>query len=711
MNIYDSILRLNYPKLMSSSALYSKITSSKDSVDFKDQSSNVSFADKRSESNNLHYKSIDHLGSKKNKSRQKKRARGKVYPENNISAASDEILQDADSTNFLRSAKNTKNKSSISGDSLSAASALEDRGVVNEIYLSDLLTVNELADQLSVPSADIIKWLFLQGISVTINQVLDVSISTLVAEHYSFNVLKKSAVSKIIPSSISASKHGRSRAPVITVLGHVDHGKTTLLQSIRKDDYSIKEAGNITQSIKSYEVTVDNGGSGIKLIFLDTPGHEAFTDMRRRGASITDLVLLVVSADDGLKPQTIEAISYVQASNLPFLVVINKIDKPEADISRVTEQLSAFNIEDDAITGLNTVIPVSALTGQNVDLLLSSIIAMSKTQDLKSDPSVNAEGVILEACLNKQKGPVAQLLVLNGTLRVGDILLAGNLYGKVKAIANSLRQSVSSVESAALADVLCFTEVPSAGLLFKVVSDEKAAKTLASSSTHSHSFTALNARISLDDASQKYPKKIIKQVNLIIKTGNQGSIDAIIHALASLPQEKVQINILLAASGEVSLKDIELASASDSLISVFGLGISSVIVQAAEKRGVGIHAFSVIYDLIDDIKAYMLEFVDLDYEKRILGNAIVKNLFSVNKGVVAGCLIENGKLQKEAHFQLKRSGQIAYTGLIDSLKQLKNDADEVLEGNECGVMCREYSGWEVGDLLECYSLQPLEKVL
>lgn len=707
MNTYDSILQLNCPKLISSTPSYSNAANRKDAIDFSNSSEHVSFADKNSEKS-PHYKSIDSLEGKKNRLRQKRKSRVRSFAEKNISTARNDVVKSTESKNF---ACGTKNKNDIKHDSLHKSGHLKDHGAACDIYLSNLLTVDELAGKLSVPSADIIKWLFLQGISITINQLLDVSISTLVAEHYSFNVLKKNVVSEALTNSISESQHGRSRAPVITLLGHVDHGKTTLLRSIRQDDCLIQEAGNITQSLRSYEVVVGDGKSGTRLIFLDTPGHEAFASMRKRGASITDLVILVVSADDGLKPQTIEAINYVQASNLPFLVAINKIDKPQADISQVKDQLSAFSIENSVIDGFDTVVPVSALTGKNVDLLLSSITALSKAQNLKSDPSIEAEGVILEAYLNKQKGPVAQLLILNGTLHVGDIVLAGNLYGKVKAITNSLSQKIESIESAALADILCFTEVPSAGLLFKVVTDEKTAKALAANSVSSHSSAALNTRISLDDVSQKHPRQIIKQVNLIIKTVNQGSIDAIMNALASLPQEKVQINLLLAAPGEVSLKDIELASVSDSTISVFGLSISSGILQAAKRRSVSVHAFSVIYDLIDHIKTHMLQFVDLDYEKHILGHASVKNLFAVNKGTVAGCLIENGKLQKKAHFQLKRSGQIVYTGLIDSLKQLKDDVDEIFEGNECGVMCEKYSTWEIDDLLECYSLRPLKKVL
>lgn len=711
MNKHESILRLIGPKLLSNTSIYGIAVVNKTAVNIKHPSDQAPYADKIDSSNSLPYKTVSILDTKKNKTKQKKKAKTRLYIKKDVSGLIDDLGRDFDSANLIRSNKNTKDQEDIGYNSAQSVSCLKERSVVNEIRLSPLLTVQELADKISVPSTDIIKWLFLQGISVTINQLLDISISTLVAEHYSFNVLRKDSIDEVAASSITPSQEGRSRAPIITILGHVDHGKTALLQAIRKDDCLIREAGDITQSIGSYEVLISDDNDFSKLIFLDTPGHEAFASMRKRGASITDLAVLVVSADDGLKPQTLEAIEYIQRNNLPFLVAINKIDKPEADVLKVKDQLSTLSIEDESVDGNSTIIHVSALTGQNIDSLLSAIIALSKAQNLKSDPSVYAEGVILEAHLSKKKGPVAQLLVKNGTLHVGDILVAGRLYGKVKAITGMLNQKMNAVESVALADTLCFTEVPEAGLLFKVAPSEKAAKALISKHPRHDGFTALNARISLDDLGQKGPKKIIKQINLILKTASQGAIDAVMHTLIRLPQEKVQINLLFAASGEVSLKDIELAYASNSLISVFGLSVPSSIMHAAEKRGVHVAVFHVIYDLVDYIQNYMLEFIDLDYEKQILGYAKVKNLFAINKGIAAGCSVENGKLKKESHFQIKRFDQIIYAGIIDSLKILKDDVDEVSEGSECGVMCKEYSCWEIGDLLECYMLNPLEKTL
>jgi len=708
MNTHDTILYLTMPKLLSVATLNNSesITSLKDPAD---RNSFIGTNQKRTE---VDQKSIDFLVSKKGKYKQRKKGRSKSYQIDSLPTIKNGLsVSKITSVAFVSNSKDVKDKKTKSKNYQLDDGFFQDSGEVKEIYLGDPLTLQELAAKLTVPSSDIIKWLFLKGISATINQFLDTSTATLVAEHYLFNVLRHDNKIETLEIDPSSQQLGRSRSPIITLLGHVDHGKTALLRAIRQDDFESQEAGSITQSICSYEVLRNSSVSTGKLIFLDTPGHAAFTSMRKRSASITDIVVLVVSADDGLQPQTTEAIEYIQSRNIPFIVAINKIDKPEADIAKVKNQLADFNILDTGEDDNRNIVGVSALKCKNIDQLLRAIVALSKAQNLKSDPSAPAEGTILEAYLNKKKGPVAQLLVRNGTLRIGDVVLAGHFYGKVKAISGSINRKMKLIESVALADVLCFAEVPTAGLSFKVVADEKEAKNLLSNYIKPANFTALNSRISLDDASQKHVKKIIKQVNLIIKTSVQGTIDAIVHTLAGISQEKVQINLLLAASGEVALKDIELAFASNSLILAFGLNVPSSTIHNAEKRGVAIYAFSVIYDLIDHVKNHMLSFVDLDYEKEIIGYAQVKSLFVVNKGIVAGCFIETGKLQKNAYFQVKRAGRCVYTGLIDSLKRVKDDTDEVNEGNECGVMCENYDSWEIGDLLECYELKSLEKTL
>jgi len=712
MNKYEPILYLKSPKLINDIIIDSRNNQIK--VELTNVIKKPSYETKPEKKNKINHKNIDFIENKNKKNKNKKKTRNKIYIDKNLSDIKEELdLNEIKSMSFLRNSKNVRNKRHDKEKVLLDNNSIVDHeNYSNDIYLNDLLTVQELSVKLNISSTDIIKWLFLQGISVTINQLLDLSISTLVAEHYSFNVIKDTIASHAVIKNKINNQSGQLRSPIITLLGHVDHGKTTLLRVIKQDKVFSEEAGDITQGIGAYEVSVDNFNNSNKLIFLDTPGHEAFIGMRQRGADITDIVVLVVSADDGLKPQTVEAIEHIKSRNLPFVVAINKIDKPEADIEKVKKQLMELNISDKDINGTNIIIGLSALNNININLLLSSLIEVSKNLNLRSDPLGPAEGTILEASLNKRKGPVAQLLVQKGTMNLGDILVAGSFYGKVKAMHNSMNQKIDNIQSTSLVDILCFTEVPAAGLTFKVVDDEKSARLLtANYKSLKSQATLLNNRISLDEIKQDGVKSIVRKVNLIIKTNTQGSIDAIMHTLTNLPQEKVQLNLLLVGCGEVSLKDIELAYASNSIILVFNLSISSNILNYTAKKDIFIKNFNVIYDLIDYIKEYMLTFVDLDYEKNILGYAEVKNLFMVNKKVIAGCFVKEGKLKKNSYFQIKRLNQNIYQGSIDSLKRVKEDVEEVYFNNDCGIMCIDYSAWEIKDILECYELKALEKTL
>ena len=713
MNRYESIFYLKGPKLLNDIITYRENDQYK--IDVNNIINNDSlFINKTERLNKNSYKDFDYIEEKKAKNKPRKKVRTKIHVDKNVSDIQDGLeFNDSKRGAPIRNVKNVKQKKSHK-ETLRSASEINQQDLLasKSIYLDDLLTVQELSVRLGVATTEIIKWLFLQGISVTLNQSLDLSISTLVAEHYSFNILRKQVSNnKRINKKLKESS-GRLRSPVVTILGHVDHGKTSLLKAIKKDNVPITEAGNITQSIGSYELLVESLGSIYKLIFLDTPGHEAFVSMRERGANITDIAVLVIAADDGLKPQTIEAIRHIQNRDLPFIVAINKIDKFEADVSKVKEQLQDHDIFEKNKQGNNIIIEVSSLSGYNIDALLDALISLSKNYSWKSDPNKVAEGTIMEASLNRQRGPIAQLLVQEGTLYLGDIIVAGNIYGRVKALRNSLGQNVQKLESVSLADVLCFTKVPMAGLPFVVCKTEKDAKHLINQQIDGDDITSiLNNRISLEEVQKKGLKKIVKRVNLIIKTKTKGSIDAVMHVLSSIPQDKVQINLLTVACGEVSMKDVELAIASNSLILAFGLKIPLNVSQYLENKSILISEFYVIYDLVDYVKEYMLKFVDVEYTKNILGQAIVKNLFNINKGVVAGCFVQSGKLKKHSQFELKKSREIIYSGTIDSLKRGKQDVEEVYSDNECGISCKEYMKWEVNNIIECYDLQPLEKTL
>lgn len=713
MNKHNSVLLLKSPKVLNDIITHTRNSEYYVNVENFTRT-DISYNFKSDKNNKSHYKDIDFVVEKKNKNKNKKKIKNNLFFEKDVLKIEEDLgFPKPNSKAVASSLKITKSKKDNKLDSNTIHNDLGNQETVDKnVYLNDLLTVQELALKLRVSTSDIIKWLFLQGISVTINQLLDISISTLVAEHYAFNILKDPLIKTNSLNNSPIEEEGRLRAPVITLLGHVDHGKTSLLQAIRKDNLSIKEAGNITQSIGSYELLINNDPLINKLIFLDTPGHEAFVSMRKRGADITDIVILVVAADDGLRPQTIEAIRHISNRNLPFIVAINKIDKPQADVHKVEQELLEYEFISKNINKKQIIVPVSSLEYYNIDYLLNSLVSLSKKHKWKSNPNKSAQGTIIEAYLNKKKGPVAQVLIKNGTLFVGDVIVAGKLYGKVKAISNSSNINIKKVESTALADILCFNQVPLAGQPFLVVKNEKEAKMLIRQySGIVHNGLVLNSRISLEDIKNREAKTVIKKINLIIKTNTRGSIDAIVHTLANLPQEKVQLNLLMKDCGEVSLKDIDLAYTSNSVILVFGLNITPSIFHYAEDRKVSISRFNVIYDLVDYIQQKMLEFVEVEYKKNILGYSRVKSLFTINKGIVAGCFVQSGKLKKTAHFQLKRGQEEIYNGLIDSLKRVKDDVDEVVEGNECGVLCKDYNLWQIEDSLECYELEALEKKL
>nr|YP_009296185.1 translation initiation factor 2 [Sebdenia flabellata]AOM65120.1 translation initiation factor 2 [Sebdenia flabellata] len=584
-----------------------------------------------------------------------------------------------------------------------------------DIIIDNPLTIKELSVKLSIPEAEIITWLFLKGISVTINQVVDISVATEVAMHYDFKVLKSTDILSLDVKKdniVSNSKRSIKRSPVITILGHVDHGKTTLLDAIRNTNIVKQEIGGITQSIVGYEVNWFHESCYEKLVFLDTPGHEAFTSMRLRGAQVTDIAILVVAADDGLKPQTVEAITYIKKYKLPCIVAINKIDKPNIDILRVKEELTRYDICNEAWGGTTPVIEISALTGKNIDLLLSNICVLSELQDLRADPSQLAQGTILEAYLDKTKGPVANVLIQDGTLNIGDFIMSTTTYGKVKAIINHEGLKVNRALPSSIVQVLGFSLTPEAGAGFKASYDEKQAKQIVSRnidlSNKDNVFKSLNTRVTLDSCSKNLS---VKHLNLIIKADTKGSIEAIIYAFSQIPQEKIQLNVIAASSGNISETDIELAVTSNSLFIAFNLNVSANLYNIVQKSGLVLKNFTVIYDLLDYIQDYMLDLIDPEYDKVSIGVATVDTVFYINRGCVAGCIVNSGKLQKESYISVYRNDELIYDGLLNSLKRLKDDVYEVNAGNECGVMSYEYHLWQQGDIIKAYQMIEKSKAL
>nr|QVY58081.1 translation initiation factor 2 [Eucheuma denticulatum] len=592
-----------------------------------------------------------------------------------------------------------------------------DEVLQKKIIINSPLTIQELSDKLCISEAAIITWLFLRGISVTINQVVDISIATEVSTHYGFIVTEtlqenssdiKSIVEVDSMNTDSEQIKRIQRAPIITIFGHVDHGKTTLLDSILKTNLVQLEVGGITQSIKAHEIEFQYLSSLEKLIFLDTPGHEAFSNMRLRGAEVTDLAILVIAADDGLKPQSIEAINHILTRHIPYVVAINKIDKNNSNSENVRQQLAEYNIIGHEWGGDSQIVEISALTSFNIDLLLSFLCKLSKQQNLSANPNSYAQGTILEVYIDIKTGVVANLVVQNGTLHVGDIILAGNLYGRVKLIVSSSGAKLKQAGPSSVVNIWCFSFAPEAGIKFQVVSHEKHAKSLISHKIKKFSNVpnVLNTRVTLESYNKKSNLKII---NIILKADTQGSIEAIINSLFQLPQEKVQINILKAQCGSISHKDLELAITSNAII--LGFNITYNLHNVAKKEGINVKLFNVIYRLLDDVKQYMLNLVDIEYNQLLVGEATVQTVFNINRGTVAGCLVNSGKLIRNGYIKVYTDKELVYSGLIDSLKHIKDDVEEVVKGHECGLMCNNYHAWNRLDIIEVYEMVEQVKVL
>nr|QCI07300.1 Translation initiation factor 2 [Leiomenia cribrosa] len=676
------------------------------------------------------------LENRKNKVKQKKKNRSKIHiADNDILMDNTEIISGNNSDAFnlalMRPVKINKNKKQLrknTNDYTKSKQIKKDKNfkdIANgnknkddqvlfnkEIVLDGPLTIKQLSDKLSIPEASIITWLFLQGISVTINQVIDISIAMKVANHYSFSVLKASNDYEVNNSLYNIKNNnilnGIQRPPIITIFGHVDHGKTSLINSIRKANSLSLEAGGITQAITAYEVNWEYLSSIYKLVFLDTPGHEAFMGMRSRGAEVTDVAILLIAADDGLKPQGIEAIKHIMSLKIPYIVAINKIDKDSVDVAKVKQQLADYNIIDKDWGGDSIIIEISALKNINIDNLLSSICKLSLSQGFKANPNSSAEGSIIEGYIDKKIGPIAIVLVKNGTLKVGDIIVAGSMYGKVKLIVNNNKVKVSEAGPSSIIQVLGFSSVPQAGLNFYCLNNEKYAKQLVSDKLdNSHNFLkSLNTRVTFENMSNNS-----KQVNVILKTDTQGSIEAIIHSFSQISQEKVQINLISFGQGSISDKDLDLAVTSNSIILGFNIIASHYINTNADKQNINVQIFNVIYDLLDYIKQYMISLVDPEYDKALIGNATVQTVFNINKGIVAGCIVNSGKLRKNSYIQVYSNNILVYDGVLTSLKRLKDDVDEVKAVNECGVMCLDYNLWRSFDRIEAYELIEKKKVL
>ncbi len=586
-----------------------------------------------------------------------------------------------------------------------------------KLYLSRPMTVQELAVTLAVPETEIIKRLFSKGIAVNITETLDIAAVRMVAEEMGIEVEtpEKEAPAKKLIDMLDATdlEYLQRRPPVVTIMGHVDHGKTTLLDSIRKTKVAQGEAGGITQHIGAYHVDVVHEGKSQQVVFLDTPGHEAFTAMRARGTRVTDIAILVVAADDGVRPQTIEAISHAKAAKVPIVVAINKIDKEGAQPERVKQELTEYGLVADDWGGDITMVPVSAIRGENLDMLLEMILTVAEMEDLNANPNRAAKGTVIEAHLDKERGPVATLLVQNGTLRVGDIVVAGSALGKVRAMIDDRGDRVDQATPSFAVEVLGLREVPRAGDEFDVFANEKEAAAIADARATSQRDSRLlqGGRISLSGFSQQAKEGVLKELNLILKADVQGSLEAIVGALTQLPQKEVQLRLLLSAPGEVTETDIDLAAASNGVIIGFNTTLATGARQAADQAGVDVREYSIIYNLLDDIQGAMEGLLEPELVEEPLGQVEVRAVFAIGRGAVAGCMVLSGKVIRNCKVRVRRNNNVVYEGVLDSLKRMKEDAKEVNTGFECGISLSGFSDWADGDIIEAYRMVTKRRTL
>ncbi len=587
----------------------------------------------------------------------------------------------------------------------------QDTPAPDHITIEGAMSVQELASLLRRSEAEIIKILFFKGIAATINQTLEVETIELVAKELGITVETASQTTEAVKVTemleSSDLDHLQRRPPVVTIMGHVDHGKTSLLDAIRNAKVAQGEAGGITQHIGAYHVDVALNGEKRQVVFLDTPGHEAFTAMRARGARVTDIAVLVVAADDGVQPQTIEAISHAKAANVPIIVAINKIDKESAQPDRVKQELTEFGLVPEEWGGDTIMVPVSALQRQNLDTLLEMILLVAEVEDLYANPDRPAKGTVIEAHLDRARGPVATLLVQNGTLRVGDILVAGACFGKVRAMMDDRGQRVEAATPSFAVEVLGLAEVPAAGDEFEVFGDEKTARAIAEERARAQrqsrlAQAAAARRVSLTSLSSQAREGELKELNLILKADVQGSVEAILAALNQMPQDQVQLRVLLAAPGEITETDVDLATASNAVIIGFNTTLASGARQAAEQNNVDVREYNIIYKLLDDIQGAMEGLLEPELVEEELGQAEVRAIFPLSKGVVAGCYVLSGKLVRNCKVRVLRQQNVIHTGILSSLKRMKDDVREVAAGYECGVRLDDFQLWQEGDIISAY---------
>ncbi|MDK2827661.1 MAG: translation initiation factor [Clostridium butyricum] len=578
------------------------------------------------------------------------------------------------------------------------------------IEIGASITVKELAEKLNKPSNDVIRTLIMSGVMAAINQEIDFATAEKVCAEYEVMVERKEETQELEVLEIEEDdeENLQKRPPIVTVMGHVDHGKTSLLDCIRKAKVTDSEAGGITQHIGAYTITLN----GEEITFLDTPGHEAFTAMRARGAQVTDIVILVVAADDGIMPQTKEAIDHCKAAGVPMVVAINKIDKPGANPDRVKQELADHGLLVESWGGDVISEEVSAKQNLNIDKLLEMVLLSAEMLELKANPNRKAVGTVIEAKLDKGRGAVASLLVQNGTLHVGDSILVGSTYGRIRAMFDDTGKKIKSAGPSIPVEILGLSEVPEAGDRFNQVKDEKTARNMAESKKDDLKAETLlaNHRVSLEDLYNQIQEGKVKELAIIVKADVQGSVEAIKQSLAKLSTDDVKVRVIHGGVGAITETDITLATASNALVIGFNVRPDNNAAAQADKDGVDIKTYRIIYDAIEDIKSAMIGMLEPEYKEVILGTAEVRETYKIsNVGTIAGCYVLKGKLKRNAETRVIRDGIVIFESSLSSLKRFKDDAKEVAAGYECGLTVEKFNDIKEGDILECFMMEAIQR--
>ncbi|MED1741863.1 translation initiation factor IF-2 [Bacillus swezeyi] len=606
---------------------------------------------------------------------------------------------------------NKKNKRNKNHQSPQEKQFKPKKELPEKIEFTNSMSVGALAEELGKEPSEIIKKLMLLGVMATINQDLDKDTVELIASEYGVEVEEV-----IVHEETEFEKYEEPnqeenleiRPPVVTIMGHVDHGKTTLLDSIRKTKVVEGEAGGITQHIGAYQIEEN----GKKITFLDTPGHAAFTTMRARGAEVTDITILVVAADDGVMPQTVEAINHAKAAEVPIIVAVNKIDKPAANPDRVMQELTEHGLVPEAWGGETIFVPLSALSGEGIDGLIEMILLVSEVEELKANSNRRAKGTVIEAELDKGKGSVATLLVQNGTLQVGDPIVVGNTFGRVRAMVNDLGRRVKSAGPSTPVEITGLNEVPNAGDQFLVFKDEKTARSVgeARASKQLEEQRSDKAKLSLDDLFEQIKQGDVKDINLVVKADVQGSAEALAAALQKIEVEGVRVKIIHTGVGAITESDIILASASNAIVIGFNVRPDGNAKSTAEAENVDIRLHRIIYKVIDEIEAAMKGMLDPEYEEKVIGMVEVRQTFKVSKiGTIAGGYVTEGTITRDSGIRLIRDGVVIFEGEVDVLKRFKDDVKEVSQGYECGITIKKYNDIREGDMIEAYVMQEIER--